>query len=352
MRLTVALSALAMAGSLMGCAAETAVSQDNDVAETSDELFGFVPPHCNLIFTSEHKVDVGGGVKLHVIAKHSVRSLAAIQRRAILMLPPTLATNVIYDAKVPGDNSYNELDRAARKGYFAYAVTYEGYGKSSQPADGSTVTAERMLNQIGKVVEWVRWNSLADKVDLFGMSLGSNLAVALGGTQSPINRHHVGRLILTSHVYKSVTPFFEQAFFSPEFRAFLESAPNGYIETDPSAYGALMDHVEPAALNWLGNALSGRYATGPTLEGFDLPVFDGVYGRAPALQFWGDEDPVTPLSDVAQFQSEYGGPVDLRVIPNGGHSLALEPGREAFFSEMFGFLDQGRLPIPTLGCPQ
>lgn len=349
MRLLVALSSLVMAGSLLGCAAE-AVSQ-NDVAETSDELFGFVPPHCSLVFSSEHKVNVGNGVKLHVLAKHSIRSLTVFPRRAILMLPPTLATNAIYDAQVPGDPTFNALDRAAREGYFAYALSYEGYGESTQPEHGGTVTAERMLQQAGKVVEWIRVNALADEVDVFGMSIGSSIAVALGGTQSPTKQRYIGRVVLSSHVYQSVTPFFEQAFFSPEFRAFLESAPNGYIETDPSVYGLLMDRVEPAAFDWAGNALAGRYATGPTLEGFDLPVFNATYGRAPALQFWGDADPVTPLSDVADFQADYGGPVDLRVIPDGAHTLHLEEGRETLFDEMFDFLDEGRTPVPTLGCP-
>lgn len=338
-----------MAGSLLGCAAET-VSQD-EVAETSDELFGFVPPHCSLVFSSEHQVNVGNGAKLHVIAKHSIRSLTVFPRRAILMLPPTLATNEIYDANVPGDPSFNALDRAAREGYFAYALSYEGYGKSSQPADGSTVTAERMLEQTGKVIEWIRLNALADEVDIFGMSVGSSLAVALGGTQSTTKQKYVGRIVLASHVYKSVTPFFEEVFFSPEFRAFLESAPNGYIETDPSAYGLLMDRAVPAAGAWAAATLPGRYATGPTLEGFDLPVFDAAHGRAPALQFWGDADLVTPLSDVAEFQADYGGDVDIRVISDGGHSLPLEEGRHELYDEMFEFLDEGRQPVPTLGCP-
>jgi len=350
MRLSIALSALVMAGSLMGCAAET-VSQDN-LGASSDELPGGVPAACKRIFSKEHKVNVGDGTKLHVIARHSVRALATHPRRAILLLPPTLATNEIYDARVPGDDSFNLLDRAALEGYFAYALSYEGYGESTHPADGSTVTAERMLNQAGKVVEWIRSQSHADQVDILGMSIGSSIAVALGGTQSPTNPNYVGRLVLTSHVYKNVTPFFQAVFFSPEFRAFLESAPNGYIETDPSAYGLLMDRVEPAAGLWAGNALSGVYATGPTLEGFDLPVFDATYGRAPALQFWGDADPVTPIADVGEFQADYGGSVDLRVIPEGGHTLLLEAGRETFFSEMFDFLDEGRAPVAQLGCPK
>lgn len=348
MRLSIGWGLLAIAGTLMGCAADADL--DADIGETSDEL-RFVPPHCSLVFEREHRVNVGDGVSLHVLEKYSVRSLTVFPRRAILMLPPTLATNAIYDASVPGDDSFNALDRAAREGYFAYSLSYEGYGESSKPAHGGSVTAERMLEQTGKVVEWIRTKALADKVDIFGMSLGSSIAVALGGTESPTKRRYIGRIVLSSHVYKSVTPFFEQVFFSPEFRAFLENAPNGYIMTDADAYGPLMSSVEPAAWAWAAATLPGEYATGPTLEGFDLPVFDATKGRAKALQFWGDADPLTPLSDVAETQADYGGSIDLHVIPGGGHSIPLEAGRHELWGETYRFLDEGRTPVPQLGCP-
>lgn len=349
MRLSMGWSFLAaMACSLLGCATED-VAEPN-LQETGDEL-NFVLPHCNILYESEQRVNVGQGVKLNVVSKHSIRSLSAWPRRAILMLPPTLATNNIYNANIPGDPSYNALERAAKAGYYAYSLDYEGYGKSTKPAHGGTVTAERMLAQAGKVVEWIRTNSLADKVDVVGMSIGSNIAAALGGTASPTKRSYIGKVVLASNVYKSVTPFFEQMFFTPEFRAFLESAPNGYITTDAAAYGPLFAQASPPAFTWATVNLPGTYATGPTLEGFDLPVFDATRARAEALQVWGDADPVTPLADVADFQADYGGPISLHVIPDGGHSLLLEDGRNDLWSHAFQFLDQGRPSIPTLGCP-
>ncbi len=331
---------------LVACAAET----DDSVEGSRAELHG--GDWCDRVFELEHQIDVGEGVRLHVAEKVSVRSFAAWPRRAIVLLPPTLATNDIYRADVAGDRSYDAMERLALAGYIVLAPTYEGYGESSQPEDGSTVTAERLLWQIGELVEWIRVHRGAPQVDLMGMSIGSSLAVALGGELSPIDPDHVGRIVLTSHVYESVTPFFEAVFFSPEIRALLESAPDGYILTEPFNYFALLDHVEPEVLDWASLALPGRYATGPTLEGFDLPVFEASYGRAPALQVWGDEDPVTPLSDAEQFQAEYGGPSELHVVAGGGHSLVLEPVRDELWSEVLAFLDEGRHPVPTLGCPE
>src|SRR5690606_19575562 len=115
----------------------------------------------------EHFVNVGQGVRLHVRERFSGRSVLRVPRRALLMIPPTLATNEIFDARVDGDLGYNALHRAAERGYFAFAVSYEGYGESTTPADGKTVTGERSLAQMRKVLQWVRSERAVPRVDLF-----------------------------------------------------------------------------------------------------------------------------------------------------------------------------------------
>lgn len=305
------------------------------------EFRGGEAEFCSQVFTFEHDVDVGGGVTLHVVEKFSPASVLRFPRRALLMLPGTLVSNEMYDMDVDETPDFNALDRAALAGYFAFAVTYEGYPGSSQPADGSTVGAESTLAQLGEVVEWIRWQRGVHKVDLLGASFGSSQATALGGSLSPITPSHIGRIVLMALVYEQVTPLFQEVFFSPEVRAMLENAPNGYIQTGPESYGLILAGADPAAAAWGFEHFPGVYATGPTLEGFDLPVFDAAYGEAPALQFWGTLDPITPYEDVETFQAEYAGPNELRVLPDAGHAPYLaEPDlREAFWAETFEFLD-------------
>lgn len=307
---------------------------------------------CDRVLRREAMVPVADDVALHVIEKHTPRGLASHPRRALLMLPPTLATNAIYDAQVPGDASFDALGRAAREGYLAFAPSYEGYGASTHPVDGATVTKERCLADVAALVEWIHETRDVEQVDVFGMSIGSSLAVALGGTRNAEARKHIGRIVLASNVYASVTPFFASAFFNPGLLAFLRSAPNGYVATNPDAYGLLLSSSEPAAVAWLDAALPGTYATGPTLEGFTLPVFDASQGRAPMLQIWGTADPVTPPEDVAAFQAAYGGPASLHVIQGGGHSLAFEPGREELWSTTFEFLEAGRRSAREVACSE
>jgi pimeloyl-ACP methyl ester carboxylesterase len=303
-----------------------------DVAAQSEEL-----SLTDRVFTLDHHIQVTSEANLHVIEKFTLKSLLRFHRRALLMASGTLVTNEQWN--VPGP--YNALDRAARAGYFGFAATYEGYGQSTIPADGKTVTAERLLVEMGQVVEWIRHRRFVRRVDMLGSSLGSSLAVELGGIHSPINRRHIGRLVLTANVYKGVTPFFQAIFFNPEFRAFLESVPNGYLPTAPEAYGPVLAFAEPAAAAYVTANIPGLYAVGPTLEGFDLPVFPAQNGRAPAIQFWGDQDPITPLSDAQQFLAEYGGPSCLSVLPGGGHSPYYEPVKETFWNQSFAFLNDG-----------
>jgi len=290
------------------------------------------------LYEEDHFVSTTSGAVLHVRERTSDRAQARRHPRSILLLSGTFVTGVQYDARVPGDDSYNALDLLASVGFNAYAVTYEGYGLSSLPADGRDVTAERSLHQMGEVVTWIRQRTGARRVDVLGCSLGSSLAVALGGTESPVPRSHVGRIVLTSHVYRGVTPLMEQLLFSPETLAALENAPGGYIMTIPDMYGILLASATPEAAGWGFATFPGVYAVGPTLEGFELPIFDGQNGRALALQFWGDADLVTPWTDVQQFEAEYGGDLGVVVLGGGGHAPAFEPVRGEFWWRTLLFL--------------
>lgn len=290
------------------------------------------------LYTEEHFIASSSGAVLHIVERYSDLSLWQPRPRAILLLTATLATNVQYDARVPGDDSYNALDRLAKAGFHAYALTYEGYGLSSLPSHGAVVTAERLLVQAGDILLWIRDRTGASRVDIMGSSIGSSLAVALGGQGSPVPLHSVGRLVLTSLVHRSVSELMEALLFSPETRAMLEGAPDGYVSIPPEAYFILLSEATPDAAAWAYATFPDVYAVGPTLEGFTLPVVDASAGRRPALQFWGSLDLVTPFGDALQFQEDYGGPVGLAVLEGGGHGPFFEPVREEFWSRTLFYL--------------
>ncbi len=305
---------------------------------------------CSEVVAFDHRVDVGDGVRLHVMERFVEAAKSRGQKRALLMLTGTLVTGAQYDLEV-GDETLNALSQAAKAGYFAYALTYEGYEGSTSPEDGRSVTAERTLEQVGRIVTWIRERRGVAQVDLLGSSLGSSLAIALASDESPIDRAHVGKLVLQSLVYKDVTPAFKRQLFAPQVRQALQRAPEGYIETQPEQYGMILKATDPKAAKFGSEHFPGRYATGPTLEGFKLPVFDVSSAKADVLQFWGDQDPITPFTDVTTFQAEYGGKAKVRVLKGAGHApyLGVREVRSEFWDQTFAFLNEGRSG-PAVSC--
>jgi pimeloyl-ACP methyl ester carboxylesterase len=338
------LGALILSVGTAGCAYDAPDDAPLEATSEAAQEHRARRPHCgngdDEIVRAEHSVTVGSGATLHVYEHHTDDAMRKHKRRAVLFLPATIVTNIIWNADVPDAPEYNALDRTAEEDYFAYTLDYEGYGQSSQPSNGADVTAERLLSDLGDVVEWIRREHGIKNVDLVGSSLGSSLAVALGGKRSPIQRNHVGKVVLTAHVYKTVTPFAAQVLLSPENKALLEAAPNGYVDTFAQMYGIILASADAAPAGYCFANCPGHYATGPTLSGFDLPVFDAKYGRAPLLQFWGDQDMITPPEDVEQFQDEYGGHAELEVLEGGGHVPHWESVRETFWDKTFAFLDR------------
>lgn len=340
MRLSIAL--FAVLGVVAGCGGT--VDESIDVAAQAHHAGA--PQQ---IITRDHFVTVSSGATIHVVEKYAAsRHHRHGKRRAILMLPASLVTTALWDAQVPNAPEYNGLDRAARAGFYSYTLDYEGYGSSSRPADGKDVTADRLAEAAGDVVRWIRKRHQVPKVDLLGSSVGSALAIMLGSTQSPIPRRWIGHIVLTAEVYKSVTPLAAQAFLNPETEAFFMSVPGGYIHTDPTVYGPVLFAVDPPAMSYGFQVFPDNYAVGPTLTGYHLPVIDAQYGRAPMLQFWGDQDLITPFSDAEQLQAEYGGDHTLVVLNGGGHVPAWESVREQFWSNTFAFLDDDHDDHP--GC--
>lgn len=285
---------------------------------------------------TEHSVEVGEDVTLHVVELRPRDERP--EPRALVMIPATLVTNVLFDAETEGEPGLSALERAADAGFHAYALSYQGYGKSSPSADGAAVTFDRCVAHVGRVVEWARKRTGVERVDLLGVSVGSDVAIALGGAASPIDQTHVGKLVLTAMVYRRFSQFVLDNAFTPALQAHLSSLPNGQMETAPEFYDLVLTKVAPPVRQWAARYLPGTYATGPTLAAFDLPMVNAGDGRAPALVFWGDRDPVTTKDDTDDLVREYGASIELEVISGGGHSPFLEPCRDEFWRRTFAFL--------------
>lgn len=318
------------------------------VVDPTEELIAGSGPGTVEVESHAHHIACGGGAVLHVLEKTSALARQRPDRRAVLFLPGTLVTNNLFDLPLiragdqAGDTAAgpSALEYAATQGFYAFCPSYEGYGLSSCPEDGRSVTAERLLAQLGHLVAWIRYQRRVDRVDVVGVSLGASLAIALGGRASPVDENAIGKLVLTSMIYRDVSETMRDGFFSAQARQMLERMPQGYAQTIVSMYAPLLINAEPHVAAWVHSNFPGIYAVGPTLAGFSLPIFAGRDGRASALQFWGEHDALTPRHDVATLQREYGGPIRLATLPNTGHAPVLEPVRLELWRQTFAFLSE------------
>ncbi|HET6345285.1 MAG TPA: alpha/beta fold hydrolase, partial [Myxococcota bacterium] len=288
----------------------------------------------------EHLVRVGADVTLHVLTNASrPASTRAEPARAALFLPGTLVTGALCelpleDATAAGD----AFDVAAEHGFLLFAVTYEGYGKSSKPPDGKLVTPPRLLPELQTLMGWIRREFNVGRVDLIGTSVGASLAMALSAqsdTETP-----VGRLVLASVTYKTLAPAMRAQVLSPALRQALLAAPDGYLRTEAAHYGPLLAGASTVVAAWAAQRLPGVYAVGPTLAGFELPIFPASRARGEALTFWGERDILTPREDHLTLQQEFGGSMRSAVLAEAGHAPHLEPVRAQVWRQTFEFLAQ------------
>lgn len=281
-------------------------------------------------------VEVEPGVTLRVIEGTSPAARARAPRRALLLMGATLVDRRHW--ATPNDPTFDGVARGALAGFHTYSFDYYGYAESTKPASGLAANRETLLRHTGALIEWIRARSGAAKVDMAGISLGSLLAFAVGGVNGVVPTDHVGKLVLTSIVYRNAALPLQLTLLSPAGCAAMANAPDGYIHTAAPIYAPLISDSEPEAQVWCYQHCPGRYASGPTLTGCDLPVFEASTARNEALVLLGGNDKASVREDVDRFVAEYGGRVTFEIMPGGAHTFHWEPIRDAFWARTFDFL--------------
>jgi pimeloyl-ACP methyl ester carboxylesterase len=288
------------------------------------------------IFRLEHHVPVGVGRSLHVTETFTVRSfLRPGPARAIVMLPGPVTPGSFFNIDVAG---YDGGAIMARRGFFAYAVDFEGTGTSTYPAEGTAVTLASQVDALDGVVRFVQLLHGVPQVDLLGESWGGGVAAEVCSA-----KHSTRSCILASMIYETPSLLAQEEFQSPAWGAFLQAQPNGYLETGASTYAPLVVNSSPAVQAWANATLPGSYTVEPLLEFFNLPFFDPGEARVPGLIIQGELDPQSIPSDIQALGAAYGqkGAVGVVTIAGGGHIPRIEPAphNTEFWTAVTDFVD-------------
>jgi len=338
----------------VGCAAPTGESTEESVRSTSQTLdeemaaaapavptdvqnalssSSFSQEALDRLYTLEHYVPVGTDRRIHLTETFTLRSWLRWPHRTVLMLPGPLSTGDFYQIDVDG---YRGRDIMARRGFFAVTADFEGTGKSTYPLDGRSVSTTNQTEVMHKVVRYLRLVRLTARVDVLGESWGGGVAAQLCA-----DPERVRSCVLASMLYKTPSSFADMTFRSPEFKAFLDTLPDGYLPTAPPLYAGLLSRSSPDVQTWGYAHLPGVYTTGPLYAVFDLPFFDPTIARAPGLIIQGEFDPNQSLDDTRELARDYGAGARLAVLAGAGHIPRIEPAPAStgYWSEVVSFVD-------------
>lgn len=284
------------------------------------------------LYTLDHYVPVGRHRWIHLRETFNIRAFLRRDQRAVLMLPGPLTNGEVFQLDADG---YRGRDIIANEDAFAFTADYEGTGESSVPADGRSPGIETQIEAMRIVVRYINLIRGVSRVDILGESWGGGVASELCA-----DRRRVRSCVLASLFYEETSPFATAAFRSPEWRAFLDSLPDGYLPTSAPVYGLLTAPMLPEVAASFLETQPGIYPTAPLYDVFELPYFDPSLARVPGRLITGQFDPNQPLSDSEALVEDWGGPMDLVVVEGGGHIPRVEEAsREVYWDAVLDFYD-------------
>lgn len=265
------------------------------------------------IHSATHHVEVEPGVTLFMLEKFVAADGGALPGKAILCLPGAGVDHRSFDCPL---DDYSVLDFLARQGYRAFGVDFRGFGQSTKPADGKTVTAEVCLADTLKVMETVRQIAGCERVSLLGVSFGSFIA-AMAAERAPAL---VDKLVLTGFFYAALNPIAVQM-LTPETMQALAMAPNGYIPPSPELLRASLPCATPEIVDWNLATFSYNIPNGPLLSAAALPlVKDPARITAPVLIVNGAHEIFATEADSRAFLERVSSSVKAyHLLPDAGH---------------------------------
>jgi pimeloyl-ACP methyl ester carboxylesterase len=307
---------------------------------------------------AKYKLDPTVLIHVREVVQEGAERYAAKDGK-VLILAHGLTTPgwVAFDSQC---NGCSMMRYFAVAGWDVFALDYEGYGRSTrQPtmefpeaypdAPPPTLT-EVDVDDLGRVVEWVRDTRGVSKVHLLGWSLGASRTAPIYTLQ---HSDRVAKLVLFAPAYRYLGAVFEPG------RANAESAKaKKMLLTRPSVtgfyrFGAKEEGLIPGAFEkYRDGMMDGdprsaefggqiRYPAGRLYDFLRAnPQYDASKVTVPTLIIRGTQDTFGSTEDSQKLLSELGSATKKFVeIPNGSHNLPYEKVNRLFYQTVLEFLE-------------
>lgn len=284
----------------------------------------------------EHRVPVGDGVTLAVTESVSARALMRVPRRAVVHLSGPVTVRSCWNIPAEG---YDAGAQDAALGLHSFTIDYLGFGDSTRPADGSSVTPLDEVEPVRAVLTHLqRLRGITVGLDLVVESVGGGIATQLAADDALVRS-----VVLTTILYTGMSELAQSILLSDDFRAHLESFDDGYLVTDGPYYGQFSAPSPPAVAEWLAATQPNRYPTGFFLRMFEgFPYFDPSVARARGLVLPGPGDFVPVAGDAEALARDYGKDgAELRTLDGAGHNPRFESGDTVsrYWREVYDFIE-------------
>lgn len=281
----------------------------------------------------------GSPLTLHAFEKHDSGSdpnrLARKGHIILLLHGATTSGRVNYDVQISGNNGdsgFSLMDRLADNDWDAWTLDYQNYGRSDHHDCGLCVNTAAAARDIESVVDFILDLRGVSRLNVMGWSWGGQT----GGVFAQNNPQKVSRLILYAPIMDLQGPPPPTEEFRHNDRATL----SGFFY-QPGIIPEVVDAYVEAALEvdeFSPNGVLVDWRTDPRKT-------DPKRLFMPTMMIWGSEDDRAPLTQTGYdfFRDLQSKDKKLVVVSKAGHGLYLEQRHEAWYREVFAFLEDDGL---------
>ena len=282
----------------------------------------------------EHTVQ-HGAVQIYVWEKYA--GAAPGKRAVVLAHGSATAGRESFDLQVPGFSDVSLMDVLAEQGYDVFALDTRGFGRSTHPE--SHITTAQASEDLNAVVDYVAKLRGVANVDVLAWSWGTQY----GGMFVMAHPQKVHKYIAYAQMHLdspdlakrrqkieafrkdpySVVP---QAGWKPRFYSMTPAGVN--LPAIVDAYAAAAALVET------------RTATGPQLDLVTImPMINARMMTVPVMLIHGQYDDVADQQGLLPFFQALPNPEKRYVmVPDGGHMMMFQKGRQRFQRAVIDFL--------------
>lgn len=296
--------------------------------------FVFMSNACAAIVSAEHTVQ-NGPVQVYVWEKYA--GPAPGKKVVVLAHGSATAGRESFDLQVPGFNDMSLMDVLTQQGYDVFALDTRGFGRSTHP-DGHMTTFDAS-EDLNAVVDYIARLRGVQKVDLLGWSWGTQY----GGMFVMAHPEKVGKYVSYAQMHVESPDLARRRQRIAAFRA------NPYVVVPEAAWKPRFFSLTPASANLpaavdayahAAAQVETRTPTGPQLDMVTImPMLNARLMTVPVMLIHGEFDDVADTAGLLPFFQALPNPEKRYVIiPNAGHMMLFQKGRQRFQQAVLDFL--------------